>query len=75
MRRAVNTEYGELIYTLGVRKVDLVTSVHGWEAHACLEKGTGGNWNSLPVPFLLSYDVSTITPYYNKISYLWITFN
>ena len=29
MRRAVNTEYGELIYTLGVRKVDLVTSVHG----------------------------------------------
>lgn len=30
MRRAVNTEYGELIYTLGVRKVGLVTSVHGW---------------------------------------------
>ena len=24
MRRAVNTEYGELIYTLGVRKVGLV---------------------------------------------------
>lgn len=75
MHRAVNTEYGELIYTLGVRKVGLVTSVHGWEAHACLEKGTGGNWNSRPVPFLLSYDVSMITSYYNKIIYLRIIFN
>lgn len=75
MHRAVNTEYGELIYTLGVRKVGLVTSVHGWEAYACLEKGTGGNWNFLLVPFLLSYDVSMIALYYNKISCLWITFN
>lgn len=75
MRRAVNTEYGELIYTLGVRKVGLVTSVHGWEAYACLEKGTGGNWNSLPVPFLLSYDVSMIALYSIKIIYLRIAFN
>ncbi len=75
MHRAVNTEYGELIYTLGVRKVGLVTSVHWWEAYACLEKGTGGNWNFLLVPFLLSYDVSMIVLYYNKIIYLRIIFN